>query len=300
MKPQLGWTLLSRDALKRAEAQLAQEVQGVRDEIGFLAIHQAYADRFFPGTSVLHTRLRYVMFIPWLYEKLEHRDDRQAIDRRLQREELLLTGRLKRSGENGVIGGRTYPKPSVQPPSMVYWTALGSWGILRPMPNAEYPGRALIHRLMAQRQFGARLHDDEHQLLEEGEHFFSAMPSPPKGWSDPEIPLDFNLRKSEANFLRKSLLSVRRPGPVVAPSLLAQLVDHRTALSPSLTLWSSRVVRAADGDDRAALGRARQAASLAAIGRAVYAALVEGMLAHQDNVSVGNEHRHHLRSILKE
>ena len=59
MEPTLGWTLLSRDALRRAETQLRDEVQGVRDEIGFLAVHQAYADRFFPGTSVLHTRLRY-------------------------------------------------------------------------------------------------------------------------------------------------------------------------------------------------------------------------------------------------
>ena len=59
MKSALGWTLLSREALKRAETQLRDDLQGVRDEVGFLALHQAYADRFFPGTSVLHTRLRY-------------------------------------------------------------------------------------------------------------------------------------------------------------------------------------------------------------------------------------------------
>ena len=57
MKPGLGWVLLSRDALKRAETQLKENAQGVLDEIGFLALHRAYADRFFPGTSVLHTRL---------------------------------------------------------------------------------------------------------------------------------------------------------------------------------------------------------------------------------------------------
>jgi Family of unknown function (DUF6361) len=61
-----GWTYLSRDALKRAEAQLSGDAAGVRDEVGFLLIHQRYADRFFPGTSVLHTRLRYVLFIPWI------------------------------------------------------------------------------------------------------------------------------------------------------------------------------------------------------------------------------------------
>jgi hypothetical protein len=52
---------LSRDALARAKAQMDEESMGVRDEIGFLTIHQGYADRFFPGTSVLHTRARYLL-----------------------------------------------------------------------------------------------------------------------------------------------------------------------------------------------------------------------------------------------
>jgi hypothetical protein len=52
----LGWTYLSREALARAKAQMDNESMGVRDEIGFLTIHQRYADRFFPGTSVLHIR----------------------------------------------------------------------------------------------------------------------------------------------------------------------------------------------------------------------------------------------------
>lgn len=62
-EPALGWALLSREALRRAEKHLREEEQGVRDEIGFLALHQAYADRFFPGTSVLQTRIKYVLFV---------------------------------------------------------------------------------------------------------------------------------------------------------------------------------------------------------------------------------------------
>ena len=73
MEAQLGWTLLSRDALRRAETQLRDDIEGVRDEIGFLALHQAYANRFFPGTSVLHTRLRYELFVPWMYENIARR-----------------------------------------------------------------------------------------------------------------------------------------------------------------------------------------------------------------------------------
>lgn len=63
----IGWIHFSREALRRAETRLREEQEGVLDEIGFLLLHQAYADRFFPGTSVLQTRLRYIFFVPWLY-----------------------------------------------------------------------------------------------------------------------------------------------------------------------------------------------------------------------------------------
>ena len=70
MEPVFGWTLLSPDAIRRAEARLREDARGVRDEIGFLFLHQAYADRFFPGTSVQQTRLRYALFVPWIYQKV--------------------------------------------------------------------------------------------------------------------------------------------------------------------------------------------------------------------------------------
>src|SRR3546814_20082734 len=68
VEPSLGWTYLSREALARAKAQMDEESTGVRDEIDFLTIHQGYADLFFPGTSRLHTRARYLLFVPWLFE----------------------------------------------------------------------------------------------------------------------------------------------------------------------------------------------------------------------------------------
>ena len=56
MKPVLGWTMLSREEMRQAERSLANGEQDTRDEIGFLLIHQGFADRFFPGTSVLHSQ----------------------------------------------------------------------------------------------------------------------------------------------------------------------------------------------------------------------------------------------------
>ena len=104
MAPSLGWTLLSRDALKRAETLARNDVQSVRDEIGFLALHQAYADRFFPGTSVLHTRLRYVLFVPWIYQGLIEDGVRERVAESINQAELNLVGQLRMSGESGIIG----------------------------------------------------------------------------------------------------------------------------------------------------------------------------------------------------
>ena len=63
--PRMGWAALSRSRLNRAEAQLVKDAQGVRDEVGVLALHTGYANRFFPGTSTQQTRLRYALFVPW-------------------------------------------------------------------------------------------------------------------------------------------------------------------------------------------------------------------------------------------
>src|SRR5512135_1965285 len=102
MESIFGWTVLSREALRRAENQLAENIEGVRDEIGFLSLHQAYADRFFPGTSVLQTRLRYVLFVPWIYDKIAAHHISGRVESLIQQEEIHLTGRLKMSKEEGI------------------------------------------------------------------------------------------------------------------------------------------------------------------------------------------------------
>ena len=76
--PRLGWLYLSRAALDAAREQLEFAHEQAATELGFGAIHFGYADRFFPGTSVLLTRLRYAVFIPWLYQDLQ-RDFRSEV-----------------------------------------------------------------------------------------------------------------------------------------------------------------------------------------------------------------------------
>src|ERR1017187_6343974 len=182
MEPAFGWTLLSPDAIRRAEARLREDSKGVRDEIGFLFLHQAYADRFFPGTSVQQTRLRYALFVPWVYQRVAEMDYRrrrqQSIEKLILEEEVWLTGRLLSSGEtDGVIGKKVYPqrRASSQPATMVYWSALGKWGLLRRLEDGTLPSRASVHRLLStdwQRGIGL---DDDGAPLEEANGLFATL-----------------------------------------------------------------------------------------------------------------------------
>jgi hypothetical protein len=296
VKPAFGWTLLSKEALKRAEAQIREDMQGVRDEVGFLSVHQAYADRFFPGTSVLHTRLRYVLFVPWLYQRIMQRRDRRRVDAILQQEEIALAGRLNKSKEHGVIGGRSYPKPTTQPPSLNYWTALAAWGLLRPLPSGGHPSRSQVHRAIAGRSDGLRLQDDDKQLLEEDGSLFSAVPNPPDDWDDSAAPLTFDLSAPETDFLGKRLISVGHPLEEDGRSLLSCLAE--TTVSSRTELTDAKVSRAAIPADREPLERAGQAAALAGIGRGIYAALVEAACDREDGLPVGSDHRDHLEELI--
>lgn len=289
-----GWTYLSRDALRRAEAQLAGETAGVRDEIGFLLIHQRYADRFFPGTSVLHTRLRYVLFVPWMYEDLRRCPPVRSVARAVEQAEVDIAGRLKARGSGaGVIGGLKHPEPTSQPPSVVYWTALGAWGLLRPRSSGRPPARARVHAaLQAEKRVAT---DDDGLPLREAEFPFITLPSPPEEWRAGED-LDFDLTAKEAEFLSARLRAVASPDDPARPSLFARLADR--GVPDAASCWSGEVLEIAE-QDRAALVRAGQAASLAAIGRGVYAALAEELRDSGDGRATSRLHRDALPAVVE-
>lgn len=292
--------MLSRDALSRAETHLRENDQGVRDEIGFLAIHQAYADRFFPGTSVLQTRLRYILFVPWLYLDAARNSNRGPIHRRIQQKEVTLAGRLKKvyGTSQGVIGARTYPKPTSQPPSMVYRTALSAWGILRPMRDGTYPSRAATHRILSRSRAGTGLQDDEKIPLEDEHSVFVALPPQPDDWASRTADLTFDLTDREHEFIQQQLVAVTRSDDT-SPCLLARLAEHGLP-DRAKVAWSDAVRSVAEKDDRRALVRAGQAAALAAIGRGVYAALVEQICQDDDGRPISTRHRARLDQVVQE
>ena len=119
-----------------AERQRAQRIMALfqeretRDELGLGSIRDSIADHLFPGTSTIQTRLRYMLFIPWLFQMLEGsaaRSDQLATEARSL--ENRLANALKSGGESNGIIGRDAGADLQRLPSSVYWAGLGAWGI---------------------------------------------------------------------------------------------------------------------------------------------------------------------------
>jgi hypothetical protein len=299
MESAFGWTQIARSDVAKA-AELLKGEDGVRDEIGFLMLHQGFADRFFPGTSVLQTRLRYALFVPWQVEDVERhpRAGGLTAEQRLKAAERKLVIRLKEAGD-GVIGLRSAKYEPAQPPSTIYWTALRLWGILNPSAPDAWPGRAeVLGRVDA-----SKWSDDQ---AEGGtplsESTFFALPVRPKDWSE-DTPLSFRLPAPERRYLRERIEEAKRiaPGSAGDESLLSKLAkSSRRPRSWRAAGYESPLLRElADAEDREALEQAIAAASLAHVGRAVYSALVETM-AKADGRKTHGRFGQALKSIVAE
>ena len=303
MEPKMGWAALSRTRLNKAEAQLENSIEGVRDEVGVLALHTAYADRFFPGTSTQQTRLRYALFVPWQIRSLL-RIKTVAVQARaeLERREIQLANRLVKGGGKGVIGAQKAAsgKPVTIPPSSAYWVALREWGLLNVMPHGVEPSRhdVLAHwEKWGESRAGRPQTDDEGRTLTVFPRLFlDGLPTAPKDFHG-RGPLDFELGEEERRFLRARLMETTRSCDG-KPSLLAQLASAEVAAKERDQLWSVRIRTKADRWDREAIDRARKAASLSAVARALYAAMVEA-LRERDGVNAATDrYRQHLAAVI--
>lgn len=126
-------TWLSHDTAERDRTLRLIELfkeSGTVDELGIGSIRDTFADAFFPGTSVLQTRARYLLFIPWLLERTVHqsRNAASAPDR-LRAHEVSLIHALLAGGESEGVIGRDAKSSLKRMPSAVYDPALRRFGI---------------------------------------------------------------------------------------------------------------------------------------------------------------------------
>lgn len=172
--------------------------EGTVDELGIGSIRDAFADALFPGTSVLQTRLRYILFIPWLmqYAAQGNRSSTE-MSTRFRDSEFLLISALRAGDEKlGVIGNTALGKLKRLPSSM-YWAAMGTWGIRNGDLSPEaYFRRQYEYRRLANRT--AKADDPESRELAPLNDLDPHLPTAPPGWLGR---VDFKLTPDEEQYL---------------------------------------------------------------------------------------------------
>lgn len=205
MTSQFAW--LDHDDTHRRRMLAVVELfkdDGTIDEIGIGSIRDTIADALFPGTSVLHTRARYLLFVPWLLDQAArsaHAPDQAPAE--LRRLEARLIHSLLRAGETEGVIGRQAREKLRRMPSAAYWAATYRYGIR--IWDTTIEGYFRTARAKAALR---RLEPEIDDRGSHAEHRLSGLdpylPEPP---ADLLQTASFELRPVDADFLADRLLA---------------------------------------------------------------------------------------------
>jgi hypothetical protein len=195
------------------------------DELGVGVVRDSFAELLFPGTSTLHTRAKYALFIPWIYREIE-RSPTKSQDPwpQARNAELRLIDQLADSedGRSAIgIDARATLKTFA---STIYWSALGRWQI-RAYPQSQDQ----YHRWV--RAGGARAgspptDDDSEDFALGGWH--ARLPDPPERFPRSA---SFRLNADQSEYVAERIV-------MAAPSsLLAFLLDRRIDVGDVESPW---------------------------------------------------------------
>lgn len=98
------------------------------DDLGFGTVRDAISNALFPGTSVLQTRARYFLFIPWIFRDAERKRP-DALEATAKNMEYRLIGALKAGGDHSGLIGIDAGYNLRTRPSAMFWGGLGRYGI---------------------------------------------------------------------------------------------------------------------------------------------------------------------------
>jgi hypothetical protein len=206
-------TWLDHDATARERSlrilALFQEKES-RDELGLGVVRDAFADRLFPGTSTIQTRLRYMLFVPWIYSSLEEqRAPAKDLPARARKREIALVEPLLASdGADGVLG-RLAGGALKRLPSSVYWAGLGAWGIRR-FDGSQEEYHRIIDTLYARREARERRRRQEGEELDPDPTLVTWHPRLPEPPTDFPDSVSFALTREEAEFLTDCIVTTHK------------------------------------------------------------------------------------------
>ena len=229
MPSSLTWLDHDPSAKERTNRILSLFQEGEsRDELGLGSIRDSLSDLLFPGTSTIHTRLRYMLIVPWVYQNIESRfvPASSFSSSVSELERLLIPVLISGSpGSLGIIGAAAGASVK-RLPSSIYWSALGSWGIRLSSASADQYASD-VSALYAARKEVASIYRRSRENLDDV-HFDGLstwhpdLPLAPSGFP---ASLGIGMLRSESQFIQERILATH------PSSLLAHLAYSYSGVS---------------------------------------------------------------------
>ena len=211
----VGWLDLNDDASRKINETLrALDEPSTLDPLGLGSIRDAFSDLIAPGTSTIHTRLRYFLFIAWICQRIEKSDTTATqFASRLRNDEATLIKCLIDGNEKSGVQGYTSGIKLKRMPSSAYWGGLRIWGIRkRDWSIADY-GRNITRLRASKKADGA-----DETINNSLTTIWNDMPKAPENFLEGGV--EFKLTSEEAQFI---IQRIRESNP---KSLLAFLCSH--------------------------------------------------------------------------
>lgn len=124
MTSTFGWLAIDPEQRRRMMEAVDQfRDETTLDDLGFGAIRDAFSNTLFPGVSSIQTRIRYVLFIPWLLQEASHRDTVGRMQSQFREDEFRLIKALQSGKESLGVIGRDAGRSLQRLPSEIYWGA---------------------------------------------------------------------------------------------------------------------------------------------------------------------------------
>lgn len=231
MSTEIAW--LDRDtAAQEQVTRLLTPFEEPRtlDSLGLGVIRDALADELAPGVSTAQTRLRYFLFIPWIFERVAAESSSRRFSDRLRAAEVELIDRLAHLGsQQGVIGLRSRDALRVMP-SALYWSGLGAWEI------RKFDGSVRQAVASVSSASGLRVHtDDDGNRLETGPRLWCELPPTPDGFLECKECLDLSIVEAEW------LVDRLRSAAATRDSLLRHAADYarRSGEAAKVQAWTT-------------------------------------------------------------
>jgi len=234
MASRFGWIDFAEDDRQQMlEVVRMFHEQDTRDELGIGVIRDAFSDFFFPGTSTIQTRAKYMLFIPWIYLELEKKGiEYPEIVEKARKNEIKLINALCNSKDQDGIIGKDAREELQRLPSVIYWSGLASWGIRLFEGSQEQYHRYFYHFSHQERQF-RREEDEENIRQKEWKSWHKGIPEAPNEFLEKS---SLGLSKEQAYYLQERILTTH------TNSLLAILVNQNEIIDSDF-VWNNPIIK---------------------------------------------------------